>query len=682
MKISLVMILKNEAKTLKQSILSVLPLIDEIIIGIDDKSSDDTEEICHNWVGKELGLPSKIEKFTFKNNFADIRNQFIAKAGGDYVLILDGHEYLDPPGLVFLQEFKRQGNCEFDIFDFIVEEKNFGIGHQFQQPRLFKPHIRYDNAIHNVILQMDSRKTMHQVKIWHDQPAERYAARKKQRSKINIEGLKKKAKEGDARSMFYLGQTYYELQKWEDAIANYIEYLKISNFESEKYSARIHLAYCYSKIGEDKKKYETLLDCFKDDVQANEHLILLGDHFFDEGNYYRAIYYYRLATSVKAPAIFLELEKSFYTYMPWLKLAKAYLKLNYVDGVMECVKQGKILAPEQDVFDKIESGVRAALAKHEKAQRGSIYICASNPHFIKEICAELNEEYAIRLEEKFNPDNAQGFDIIFCEWADHNAKAVATFETTAKKILRIHSYEAYGDFINQIDLTAFDEIIFVANHTMRYLSKRLNLEDKIKYRIIHNGIDLSCFTIAEDKKINKKIAWAGRLCANKGAQMLLPIAEMLEPYGYTLHVAGMFQERDLEQLFEESKPENLILYPWQKDMNNFFKDKSFILSTSIRESTQITLLEGMACGCHPLIYNWVGADELYKEEWIWKNFDELFNKIAFAGESSMYKPIDFRNFVLKNFNKNDQIRKIKELIKELIKERRNHAAKIQSIEVS
>ncbi len=682
MKISLVIVLKNEAKTLKQSIQSVLPLIDEIIIGIDDKSNDDTEDICYSWIGEELDLPSKIEKFTFKNNFADIRNKFIAKANGDYVLILDGHEYLDRSGLVFLQEFKRQGKCEYDIFDFIVEEKNFGIGHQFQQPRLFKPHVRYDNAIHNVILQMDSRKTMHQVKIWHDQPAERYAARKKQRKKINIEGLITKAAEGDARSMFYLGQTYYELQKWQDAIASYGAYLKISDFESEKYSARIHLAYCYSKLGQDDKKYETLLGCFNDDVQANEHLILLGDHFFDKENYHRAIYYYRLATAVKAPVRFLELEKSFYTYMPWLKLAKAYLKLNYVDGVMECVKQGKLLAPEQDVFDKIEAGVKRALAKHTKAQKGSIYICASNPHFIKEICAELSNEYSIRLEERFDPNHAQGFDIIFCEWADHNAKAVATFETTAKKILRIHSYEAYGDLINQIDLTAFDEIIFVAQHTFRYLSQRLNLKGKIKRRIISNGIDLSKFTIDENKKLNKNIAWAGRLCANKGAQMLLLIAEMMQPYDYKIHVAGMFQERDLEQLFLERKPENLILYTWQQNMNDFFRDKSFILSTSVRESTQITLLEGMACGCYPLIYNWIGADELYKKDWIWKNFDELFNKIAFSVEASMYKPIDFRNFVSKYFNKNDQINSFKELISETIKERRQNATKISSIEVS
>jgi glycosyltransferase involved in cell wall biosynthesis len=660
------MMLKNEGKTVRKAIESVLPVIDEAIIGIDSKTTDNTEaELSLLHTAK---IPVEITKFGFKDDFADIRNKFIEKCNGDFVLVLDGHEYLDPASLPFLEEFKRRNDQSLDIIDFTIEEVNQGAGHLFQQPRLFKKHIRYENAIHNVILQMFNRMAAPQLRIYHDQPEERLQARQKQRKEINIQGLLEKAQDkSDARSMFYIGQTYYEMEDWENAIRWYDKYIPISDFECERYSARIMRAICHYALDNSFKALDSLMGCFADDVQANEHLILLGKHFQERDDFQRAAYYFRLATAVKMPQRFLQIQKSYYTWEPWYHLASCYLKMNYVDGVMECVKKAKVIAPEQTIFDEIGDRVKGLLHTNSKAQKGSLYIVASISSFLQPLLDELGKDYAIRVEEKFNPENAGGCDVIWCEWADWNAKAVANYETDAKKILRLHSYEAYSDFVNHIDFTAFHRVVFVANHTREYLLERLGLaEAEINSEIIPNGVDLDKFSIPENKELNNKIAWAGYLKSVKGAQLLLLLAEHFEKYEF--HVAGMFLEKDLEQLFRERKPDNLYLYQWQNDLNSFFEDKTYILSTSIRESNHITVMEGMAAGLKPLVYNWVGAEEIFSEEWVWKSPGNLYSH----GIIEINSNFDFyRQFIIDNYDQKKQLSKIKQLVSNLIQERRN-----------
>jgi len=83
MKLSAIILTKNEEKNIKDSLVS-LRFCDEIIV-IDDYSSDKTTEIA-----KSLG--SKIYKRELKADFSKQRNFGLAKASGDWVLFLDPDE--------------------------------------------------------------------------------------------------------------------------------------------------------------------------------------------------------------------------------------------------------------------------------------------------------------------------------------------------------------------------------------------------------------------------------------------------------------------------------------------------------------------------------------------------------------------------------------------------------------
>jgi glycosyltransferase involved in cell wall biosynthesis len=86
--ISLAMIVKNEEATLAHCLESVKPLADEIII-VDTGSTDKTIDIA-----KSFG--ARIHHFKWCDNFAAARNESLKYCKGDWALIMDADEAIDP----------------------------------------------------------------------------------------------------------------------------------------------------------------------------------------------------------------------------------------------------------------------------------------------------------------------------------------------------------------------------------------------------------------------------------------------------------------------------------------------------------------------------------------------------------------------------------------------------------
>ena len=83
-KISLNMIVKNEEKYLESAILSVLPLVDEIVV-VDTGSTDRTKEILKKY-------NAKIIDYKWEDDFSGPRNAAINASIGDWILRIDADE--------------------------------------------------------------------------------------------------------------------------------------------------------------------------------------------------------------------------------------------------------------------------------------------------------------------------------------------------------------------------------------------------------------------------------------------------------------------------------------------------------------------------------------------------------------------------------------------------------------
>ena len=88
MRISLVMIVKNEERSLEKCLRSAASLVDEMIIA-DTGSTDGTKAIAER-------MGARVWDYKWTNDFSAARNYALSHSSGDWNLILDADEILRP----------------------------------------------------------------------------------------------------------------------------------------------------------------------------------------------------------------------------------------------------------------------------------------------------------------------------------------------------------------------------------------------------------------------------------------------------------------------------------------------------------------------------------------------------------------------------------------------------------
>ena len=158
MKINLVMIVKNEERSLKRCLQAARPVVDEMIV-VDTGSTDRTAELA-----KEMG--AKVYEFTWVQDFSAARNFALEQSDADWNLVLDADEYLRPVKRKVLMESigrwnKRYGEgkwmgavLRFDSYrDEAGKGKENGSKNNISVssallPRILPNGVRYQGIIH------------------------------------------------------------------------------------------------------------------------------------------------------------------------------------------------------------------------------------------------------------------------------------------------------------------------------------------------------------------------------------------------------------------------------------------------------------------------------------------------------------------------------------------------------
>lgn len=105
MKLSIVMMIKNESKHLDKCLMSVKPVqaaVDCEIIVVDTGSEDNSAEIAEKYT-------DRVYFHQWNNDFAAMRNITISYAKGEWIFVLDGDEVIEKPD---------------DLIDFLLSDKN------------------------------------------------------------------------------------------------------------------------------------------------------------------------------------------------------------------------------------------------------------------------------------------------------------------------------------------------------------------------------------------------------------------------------------------------------------------------------------------------------------------------------------------------------------------------------
>lgn len=103
--ISVVIVARDASKTI-ESCLASLNGFDEVVVLIDDLTSDNTAEICSRFANTQIA-------YTSFDGFGKIKQKAVAKATHDWVLSLDADELLSAELIQFLKTFQPHSKCVY-----------------------------------------------------------------------------------------------------------------------------------------------------------------------------------------------------------------------------------------------------------------------------------------------------------------------------------------------------------------------------------------------------------------------------------------------------------------------------------------------------------------------------------------------------------------------------------------
>lgn len=229
MSLSTFLVVKNEGQTIRRALESALPVTDEFVVGIDDSSADDTAAIVDSFAAEHPEKQFEIYRFTWTDDFSAARNAAIARCCGNWILQLDGHEYLLGDSIPVLRRYLAEAPEQVWLISVrIWLEPIEGLGNDereliipevwFLQTHLWRngKGIRYHYAAHNQITQetcpLANRLNTPDIVIVHDRPRANAAARREQRAAMNIPHFQRQVAEDprSERGLFYLTMSYVD----------------------------------------------------------------------------------------------------------------------------------------------------------------------------------------------------------------------------------------------------------------------------------------------------------------------------------------------------------------------------------------------------------------------------------------------------------------------------------------
>ncbi|MFT5144735.1 MAG: glycosyltransferase involved in cell wall biosynthesis [Thalassolituus oleivorans] len=143
--LSLCMIVKDEAEGLEKCLSTARPHVDEIVV-VDTGSTDGTQEIAKRYA-------DVFEEIEWPGSFSEARNHSLDLATGDFILILDGDEFLPDP-IHWRRIRKSLGEniacVRLPVRNLLPEGQLIAADRMWQERVLRNaPEIRYEGRVHN-----------------------------------------------------------------------------------------------------------------------------------------------------------------------------------------------------------------------------------------------------------------------------------------------------------------------------------------------------------------------------------------------------------------------------------------------------------------------------------------------------------------------------------------------------
>jgi glycosyl transferase family 2 len=161
--LALCMTVCNEAATLATAVSSVADIVDEIIIGVDRRSSDDTLAIA-----RRLATDCFEYDESSPPDFPRMRNRALVRARTDWALVLDGHEWIEGADHI-RRTIESTMAWSLEVLTLFEPDEQRVPGLSFVFPRIHRRHVRFAGAAahEELTAPIDRREVHREIRVRH-----------------------------------------------------------------------------------------------------------------------------------------------------------------------------------------------------------------------------------------------------------------------------------------------------------------------------------------------------------------------------------------------------------------------------------------------------------------------------------------------------------------------------------
>ncbi len=292
--ISCCMIVKNEIDTLEKCILSVKEKINGIcneIVVVDTGSTDGTRELA-----VELGCC--VYDFEWCNDFAKARNYSLEKAKNDWIITMDGDEYIGEVDLEWLKEFVVSNNNNRLIGEgTIINYSDTKMQSYTTSIKLMifnKREVVYKYIIHEIPVMRDGSERKYitlPIEVCHTGYIEE-VVKNKNKLERNLELITKSMEDDndDLYLVMHLGKTYIGLERYDEAVENLKKVLESE--KAIKYTFYTDATKEYIRCCIKANMFDEALTCerYWDRCKADDgYVYFMGHAYFKNGQFEKAM---------------------------------------------------------------------------------------------------------------------------------------------------------------------------------------------------------------------------------------------------------------------------------------------------------------------------------------------------------------------------------------------------------
>ena len=312
---------------------------------------------------------------------------------------------------------------------------------------------------------------------------------------------------------------------------------------------------------------------------------------------------------------------------------------------------------------------------------------ANNFHFLDDILKALENDFDINtlgINQKVSLASVHSAinntDCVWLEWLDGYCLELLTHEFTKKKhlrkkkvVLRIHRYELFNDrLLNSIQFVEpdlIDRLVFVSEYVKQIGISHFPWMEKGV--VIPNLIDVDKFPFVKREK-GYDLLFLGRISYVKNLPFMLDMFNELLKLDsrYHLHLVGNISDKELyyylDNYMKKMKIYDKIFihgHVLNDELPSTMAMMQYVCCSSIFESQGVGILEAMASGLKPVIFNFPGAETFFPEKWLYMDRKDF----TFNVMSPDYDSQEYRDFVLDNYSIQKKIGLYRDLIQEVLK---------------